>query len=96
MVELLTKFLAWIAGLPALGNPVVVGILTAVGSLKLAGPILSSTIQRIVDITPTDADNKAWNKIKKALQHPIVKGIFKVIAWLSSINVKKKEQPEKK
>jgi len=90
MVELLTKLLAWIAGIPALGNPVVVGILTGVGTLKLAGPVLSSTIQRIVDLTPTDADNRVWKKIKSGFEHPVVRGVFKVIAWLSSINVKRK------
>lgn len=96
MKPLFLKIFAWISGISIaslLANPLINQILIIVGSFKIISPILQKAVDKCVDATPSDWDNKIWAKTKKFLnENKIIKNILRLVAWLGSINVPTKKK----
>ena len=73
--------------------PVAVSILAVLGVIRLAIKPIMTAIGEIVLITPTDKDDKLFEKVK---QSKAFKAILYALDYLTSIKIKTEKEGEKK
>ena len=89
MESLIMGAVSWIVN----KYPVAVSILAVLGVIRLAIKPIMTAIGEIVLITPTDKDDKLFEKVK---QSKSFKAILYVLDYLTSIKIKTEKEGEKK